>query len=50
VGVVFADGTAAHHTCDEAAEVARIKRVAANALSPEAMSDPAEMMVHGKII
>jgi hypothetical protein len=49
-GVVFADGTAAHHACDEAAEVARIKRLAANALSPEAMSDLAEMMVRGKII
>jgi hypothetical protein len=50
VGVVFADGTAAHHACDEAAEVARIKRLAANALSPQAMNDPAEMMVRGKMI
>jgi hypothetical protein len=49
-GVVFADGTAAHHPCDEAAEVARIKRLAANAFSPDAMSDPGEMMVHGKMI
>jgi hypothetical protein len=48
--MVFADGTAAHHACDEAAEVARIKRLAANALSPEAMSDLAEMMMRGKII
>jgi hypothetical protein len=49
-GVVFGDGTAAHHACDEAAEAARIKRLTANALSPEAMNDAAEMMVHGKII
>jgi hypothetical protein len=50
VGAVFVDGTAAHRLCDEAAEVARIKPLAANALSPEAMNDPAEMMVHGKMI
>ena len=50
VGVVYSDGTAAHHPCDEAAEVARIRRLAANALSPEAMNDPAETMVHGKIL
>jgi hypothetical protein len=49
-GVVFGDGTAAHNACDEAAEVARIKRLAANALSPEAMNDPAEMMVRGQMI
>jgi hypothetical protein len=45
VGIVFADGTAVHHACAERAEVERIQRRAESALSPEAMSDPAEMMV-----
>jgi hypothetical protein len=49
-GVVFADSTAAHHACDERAEIERIRRRAENAFSREAMADPAEVMVHGKIV
>jgi hypothetical protein len=43
VGLVFGDGTAAHHACHEKAEVARIMRVARNAVSPETLADPAEV-------
>jgi hypothetical protein len=39
VGLVFADGTAAHHACDEAAELARLRqrppRVSTKALADE---------------
>jgi hypothetical protein len=41
VGVVFADGTAAHHACRERAEVERIGPGPRNALSPEALADEA---------
>ena len=48
VGVVFADGTAAHHACYERAEVERIERRAANAVSPEALADEAEVKLRGE--
>jgi hypothetical protein len=50
VGIVLADGTALHHRCAELFEVERLKRRAENAFAREAMTDPAEVMVHGKII
>ena len=48
VGRMFADGTGAHHACHEHAELERIRRRAANAFSPEAATDPAELTVHGE--
>jgi hypothetical protein len=47
VGVMLADGTALHHRCGELFHVERIKRLAENAFSHEAMADPAEIMVNG---
>ncbi len=46
--LAFADGTAAHLGCHDRAEVERIKARAAKALSPEAATDPAELMVRGE--
>jgi hypothetical protein len=48
VGRTFADGTGAHHACHERAEVARIRARAANALSPEALGDEAEVTIRGE--
>jgi hypothetical protein len=45
---MFADGTGAHHACHERAEVERIRRRAANAVSPAALADEAEVAVRGK--
>jgi hypothetical protein len=45
VGVMFADGTGAHHACHEQAEVERIKARAANAVSPAALADEAEVTI-----
>jgi hypothetical protein len=47
-GVVLADGTALHHRCGELFHVERIKRLAENAFSREALADPAEVMIHGR--
>ena len=41
VGLVLADGTAAHHRCDARAEAGGVRRHATDALSPEALADPA---------
>ena len=48
VGRMFADGTGAHHACHERAEVERIRARAANAVSPEALGDAAELTVRGE--
>ena len=48
VGRTFADGTAAHHGCHERAEVARIRRRAANAITSDALADEAELVVCGE--
>ena len=48
--LAFRDGTAAHLACEDRWEIERIKRQAAKAFSREAMADPAEVMIHGKII
>ncbi len=48
VGVMFADGTGAHHACHERAEVERIRARAKNAVSREAAADPAELTVRGE--
>jgi hypothetical protein len=45
IGLVFADGTAAHPACAERAEVERIRRRAANANTPDALADEAEVML-----
>jgi hypothetical protein len=47
-GVVFADGTAAHHACYERTEVERVRRQAGNALSPDALADEAVLCVRGE--
>ena len=47
-GIVEAAGTALHHGCYEAEDVARLRRLAANASSPEALADPAEFVVRGE--
>jgi hypothetical protein len=49
-GVVLANGTAMHARCGEEFHVERIKRLAENAFSREAMADQAETMIHGRII
>jgi hypothetical protein len=49
VGVVLADGTALHHRCSELFHVDRIKRLAANAFSPDAMADKAELCIRGEL-
>jgi hypothetical protein len=49
VGVVFADGSAAHHACDEHAELARIRHRAAGAFTPEALADEAELTARGEM-
>jgi hypothetical protein len=46
----FGDHTAAHVVCEDRWYVEDVKRRAQLAFSPEAMADPAEVMVHGKII
>ncbi len=43
----FADGTAAHMTCEDAWEVERLRARAGNALSPEALADEAEVTARG---
>jgi hypothetical protein len=48
--LAFADHTAAHVVCEDRWYVEDVKRRAQLAFSPEAMADPAEVMVHGKII
>jgi hypothetical protein len=49
-GVTFGDGTAAHLGCYEEAEVARVCEAARRAvLSPDAIADPAEVMIRGEI-
>jgi hypothetical protein len=48
VGVMFADGTGAHHACHERAEVERIRARAANATTPAALADEAELTARGK--
>ena len=48
VGVMFADGTGAHHGCHERSEVERIRRRAANAATPAALRDPAEVTIRGE--
>jgi hypothetical protein len=47
VGVVLGDDTAMHTRCGEEFHVERIKRLAENAFSREAMADPAEIMIRG---
>lgn len=49
VGVMLDDGTALHHACREAAEVARVRRRAAAALSPAVLADPAELVARGEL-
>ena len=49
VGRMFGDGTGAHHACHERAEVKRIRVKAANALSAEALADPAEVTIRGDL-
>jgi hypothetical protein len=49
VGVVLADGTAMHTRCGEEFHVERIKRLAENAFSREALADQAEVMIHGRV-
>jgi hypothetical protein len=48
VGIIFGDGTGAHHACHERAEVERVCRRAANAVSPAALADEAEVTVRGE--
>ncbi len=48
--LAFADSTAAHVVCEDRWYVEDVKRRAQKAFSPEAMADPAEVMVDGKII
>jgi hypothetical protein len=48
VGVMFADGTGAHHACHERAEVERIRARAANAMMPAALADEAEVTARGE--
>jgi hypothetical protein len=50
VGIVFADGTAAHHACDERAEVERLRRQAALGCTPEAQADAAELTIRGETL
>jgi hypothetical protein len=50
VGVVFGDGTAAHHACDERAEREHIRQRAENAISPEALGDEAELTIRGEAL
>ncbi len=46
--VPFADGTAAHLGCHDAAEVERIRARAANATTPAALADEAEVTARGE--
>jgi hypothetical protein len=44
----FADGTAAHLTCEDAWDLERLRARAANALSPAALADGAELVARGE--
>ncbi len=50
VGVMFADGSGAHHACHERAEVERVRARAGNALSVLALADEAEVTVRGEVL
>ncbi len=50
VGVMFADGSEAHHACRERAEVERVRARAGNALSVLALADEAEVTVRGEVL
>ncbi len=45
---MFVDGTGAHHACHERAEVERIRARAANAMTPAALADEAEVTARGE--
>jgi hypothetical protein len=47
-GIILADGTALHHGCAERFHVERIRRLAENAFSPDAMADEAELTLQGE--
>ena len=49
LGLAFADGTIAHVACDDGAEVARLLEAGRRVVeSPDALADPAELMVRGE--
>jgi hypothetical protein len=45
--LAFADRTAAHEACEDRWEIERVQRCV---FAPEAMADPAEVMIHGKVV
>jgi hypothetical protein len=49
-GVAFADGTAAHVLCEDRWHAELARRQAARALTPEALADPAELMIRGELL
>ena len=50
VGLTLGDGTALHHRCAELFEVDRVKSRAANALTPAALVDEAELTARGEVL
>jgi hypothetical protein len=48
VGVILGDGTALHQRCSETFHVERIRRLARNTHSPDAMADEAELTAGGE--
>ncbi len=49
--LAFADGTAAHLTCADQLEAARLLAAGRRAVSsPDALADPAEIMLHGGLL
>jgi len=45
--IPFADGSAAHLTCEDRWELQRLRARAENALTPDALADEAEVTVRG---
>jgi len=49
--LAFGDRTSAHLTCADAFEVARLLAAGRRAVdSPDALADPAEVMLHGGLL
>jgi hypothetical protein len=49
VGLVFADGTAAHHACNDRPKAERVCRRPGADGSPESLADEAEVTVRGEL-
>jgi hypothetical protein len=49
-GLVFADGTGAHVACEDRRHAELARRQAARALTPDALADPAELMIRGELL